>query len=266
MSTTTLERSQSCTSSTSLSMSSPRRYVQRDVTPPGSEPSLDNLHDRINQLDSRVLELRSTVLTKDGYVDRRNREDEHIRREFENHYAISQRIDLNVVALRSDVEQIKTSIFQLKSNLGQTHSETVFLREDVDRLQRSVDQLQHDSEKMRSDLFATRIDVGKLESASNQLRTDLLALERKMSSGFNALNSRMEAFESRMESFESRMARYDKFEEYARATALNSKVLTSHFNLHKVPAIREDHSIEWPEYFPKTLWRFWCLRKRSRGE
>ena len=134
---TTLERSLSCTSSTSLSTSSPRLSVRHETTPPAStDLSLTHLHDRMNQLDSRVLELRHTFLTQDGYVDRRNREDEHIRREFDTHRAISHRIDLNVVALRSDVDQIKTSIIHLKSSIGQAGTETVFLRSDVDRLQK----------------------------------------------------------------------------------------------------------------------------------
>ncbi|KAJ5242693.1 uncharacterized protein N7469_001020 [Penicillium citrinum] len=222
---TTLERSLSCTSSTSLSMSSPRLSVRRENTPPGSELSLTHLHDRMNQLDSRVLELRSTVLTKDGYVDRRNREDEHIRREFENHRVISHRIDLNVVALRSDVDQIKTSIFQLKSSIGQAGTETVFLRGDVDRLQKSVEQLQTDAEQMRSDVCASRIDISKLQSTTNQLRTDLLSLEHKLTRQMHSMeasiHNRMDSFDLRMESMEARMRHSERV-------------------------------------------RFWCLKKRSR--
>lgn len=135
--TATLERSLSRTSSMSIPISSPLLSVRHDVTPPIlSEPSLSQIHDRLNLLDSRVLELRSTVLTKDGYVDRRNREDEHIRREFEANRSISNRIDLNVVALRTDVDQLKSGVFQLKSSIGQAGNETVFLRSDVDRLQK----------------------------------------------------------------------------------------------------------------------------------
>ncbi|KAJ5587168.1 uncharacterized protein N7459_002933 [Penicillium hispanicum] len=264
---TTLERSLSCTSSTSLSMSSPRLSVRRETTPPASasDLSLTHLHDRMNQLDSRVLELRHTFLTQDGYVDRRNREDEHIRREFDAHRAISHRIDLNVVALRSDVDQIKTSIFHLKSSIGQAGTETVFLRSDVDRLQKSVDQLQTDAERMRADICASRIDISKLQSATNQLRTDLLNLEHKISRQVSSLEShmniRMDSMEShmntRMDTMESRMKQSDR-------VRFNSLAHTVHAPISPVPVILDDGSLEWPQYFPRTVWRFWCLKKRSR--
>ena len=260
---TTLERSHSCTSSNSLSMSSPRLSVRREVTPPGSELSLTHLHDRINQLDSRVLELRSTVLTKEGYVDRRNREDDHIRREFQHHQAISQRIDLNVVALRSDVDQIRTSIFQLKSSIGQSGTETVYLRGDVDRLQKTTDQLQVDIAAIKSEACATRIDISKLQTASNQLRTDLITLDHKISRQYNALTSRMDSLESQMT---SRMSSIESQMKYADRVRFNSLAHTVHAPINPVPVIMDDGTLEWPQYFPRTVWRFWCLKKRSRGK
>lgn len=230
-------------------MSSPRLSV---ATPPVSEPSLVHLHDRMNQLDSRVHELRTTVLTQDGYSDRRNREDDHIRREFEIHRAISHRIDLNVVALRSDVDQIKTSIFQLKSSVGQNGTETVFLRSDVDRLQKSVDQLQSDTAQMKSDACATRIDISKLQSATNQLRTDFMTLSHQVNSMECRLTTRMDSMESRMR--------------HAERVRFNSLAHTVHAPINSVPVIVNDGSLEWPQYFPRTVWRFWCLKKRSRGK
>jgi len=222
---TTLERSHS--SSTSLSISSPRPSVQRENTPPETELSLSYLHDRINQLDSSVLELRSTVLTKDGYVDRRNREDEHIRREFEQHRAISHRIDLNVVALRSDVDQLKTAIFQLKSSVGQASSEILFLRSDVDRLQKSVDQLHVDLEQMKTEACATRIDISQLRTDYSRLRTD---------------------------------------SEQSKRVSFNSLAHTISAPINPIPVIADDGALEYPKYFPRTVWKFWCLKKRSRGE
>ncbi|KAJ5279224.1 hypothetical protein N7478_004596 [Penicillium angulare] len=251
---TSLERSHSCTSSTSLSMSSPRLSVRREPTPPGSEPSLIHLHDRMNELDSRVLELRSNVLTKEAYVDRRNREDDHIRREFANHNAISHRIDLNVVALRSDVDQIRSSIFQLKSSVGQSGTETVFLRSDVDRLQKSVDRLQSDSERMTADTCASRIDISKLQTATNQLRTDLMTLEHKLSRQISAMESHVNG---RIDSLESRLKQGDRIR-------FNSLAQTIHAPINPVPVILDDGTLEWPKYFPRTVWRFWCLKKRSR--
>ncbi|KAJ5397922.1 hypothetical protein N7509_006035 [Penicillium cosmopolitanum] len=237
---TTLERSLSCTSSTSLSMSSPRLSVRRETTPPRNELSLTHLHDRMNQLDSRVLELRSNVLTKDGYVDRRNREDEHIRREFENHRIISHRIDLNVVALRSDVDQIKTSIFQLKSSIGQSGTETVFLRGDVDRLQKSVEQLQIDAEQMKSDVCASRIDISKLQSTANQLRTDLLTLEHKLTRQMHAMET---SLHMRMDSMESRMRHSER-------VRFNSLAHTIHAPINPVPVILDDGSPRMAQVLP----------------
>lgn len=266
-------------------MSSPRPS-RRETTPSGSELSLTHLHDRIYELDSRVLELRSTVLTKDGYVDRRNREDEHIRHEFQNHRAISQRIDLNVVALRSDidalrsnVDQIKTSIFQLKSSVGQAQTETVFLREDVDRLQKTVDQLLTDIEQMRSDACVMRIDISKLQTVTSQLRTDFLNLEHKMSHQFNLLNTRMEKMECRMEKMECRMekmeCRMEKMECHMdkmasrsrvdRRIGLNSLAVTVGARVLPVP-VETDDGLKWPQYSPRTVWKFWCLKKRSRSK
>lgn len=244
-------------------MSSPRLSVRRETTPPGSELSLIHLHDRMNQLDSRVLELRSNVLTKDGYVDRRNREDDHIRREFANHNAISHRIDLNVVALRSDVDQIRSSIFHLKSSIGQSGTETVFLRSDVDRLQKSVDQLQCDTEQIKGDACASRIEISKLQTVTNQLRTDLITLDHKVSRQLSSMESRMndrlDSVGSRVDSIESRMRHGER-------VRFNSLAQTIHAPINPVPVILDDGSLEWPKWFPRTVWRFWCLKKRSRGE
>ena len=136
----------------------------------GSEPSLLHLYDRMNQLDSRVSELRSTVLTKDGYADRRNHEDGHIRREFQTHRAISHRTDLNVVELRSDVAQMK----------------------------------------------------------------------------------------SRMDSMDSRMRHSDR-------VRFNSLAHTTLAPISPVPVFTDGSALEWPKYFPRTVWKFWCLKKKSRG-
>lgn len=251
--TATLERSLSRTSSMSIPISSPLLSVRHDVTPPIlSEPSLSQIHDRLNLLDSRVLELRSTVLTKDGYVDRRNREDEHIRREFEANRSISNRIDLNVVALRTDVDQLKSGVFQLKSSIGQAGNETVFLRSDVDRLQKNVDQVQADLEQLQTDVCGCRIEISKLHAAISQLRTDLIALQHETSRHLNAVFNRFTLIEARMK--------------HSERVRFNSLAHTTHAPITPVPVIEEDGSLQWPEYFPRTVWRFWCLKKRSRSE
>ncbi|KAI9928087.1 hypothetical protein ASPWEDRAFT_26826 [Aspergillus wentii DTO 134E9] len=249
--TTTLERSLSRTSSMSIPMSSPRLSVRREITPPSiSEPSSSHVHDRLNLIDARLMELRSAVLTKDAYADRRNREDDHIRREFEAHRSISNRIDLNVVALRTDVDQLKSGVFQLKSSIGQSGNETVFLRSDVDRLQKNIDQVQTDLEQLQTDVCGCRIEISKLHSTISQLRTDLITLQHETSRHLNAVFDRFSLIESRMK--------------HSERVRFNSLAHTTHAPITPVPTIDEDGTMQWPEYFPRTVWRFWCLKKRSR--
>ncbi|KAL4914867.1 hypothetical protein BDW62DRAFT_136102 [Aspergillus aurantiobrunneus] len=247
--TATLERSLSRTSSVSMPLS-PMISFRHEATTPISETSLSHLHERLSVIDSRLLELRSTVLTKDGYVDRRNREDEHIRREFEANRSISNRIDLNVVALRTDVDQLKSGILQLKSNLGQAGNETVFLRSDVDRLSKNVDQIQADLEHLQTDVCGCRMEISKLHTTISQLRTDLITLQHETSRHLNSVYERFSLIESRMK--------------HSERVRFNSLAHTTHAPITPVPVVEEDGSLRWPEYFPRTVWRFWCLKKRSR--
>ncbi|KAL4983829.1 hypothetical protein BDW68DRAFT_28002 [Aspergillus falconensis] len=247
--TATLERSLSRTSSVSMPLS-PMISFRHEATTPISESSLSHIHERLSVIDSRLLELRSTVLTKDGYVDRRNREDEHIRREFEAHRSISNRIDLNVVALRADVGQLKSGILQLKSSLGQAGNETVFLRSDVDRLSKNVDQIQVDLEHMQTDVCACRVEISKLHSTISQLRTDLITLQHETSRHLNSVFERFSLIEARMK--------------HSERVRFNSLAHTTHAPITPVPVVEEDGSLRWPDYFPRTVWRFWCLKKRSR--
>ncbi|OJJ57162.1 hypothetical protein ASPSYDRAFT_59550 [Aspergillus sydowii CBS 593.65] len=247
--TATLERSLSRTSSVSMPLS-PMVSFRHDAATPVSESSISHLHERLSVIDSRLLELRSTVLTKDGYVDRRNREDEHIRREFEANRSISNRIDLNVVALRTDVDQLKSGILQLKSSLGQAGNETVFLRSDVDRISKNVDQIQADLEHMQTDVCGCRMEISKLHSTISQLRTDLITLQHETSRHLNSVFERFSLIESRMK--------------HSERVRFNSLAHTTHAPITPVPVVEEDGSLRWPEYFPRTVWRFWCLKKRSR--
>ncbi|KAL4808614.1 hypothetical protein BDV18DRAFT_157557 [Aspergillus unguis] len=247
--TATLERSLSRTSSISMPLS-PMISFRHEATTPISESSLNHLHERLSVIDSRLLELRSTVLTKDGYVDRRNREDEHIRREFEANRSISNRIDLNVVALRTDVDQLKSGILQLKSSLGQAGNETVFLRSDVDRLSKNVDQIQADLEHLQTDVCGCRMEISKLHTTISQLRTDLITLQHETSRHLNSVFERFSLIESRMK--------------HSERVRFNSLAHTTHAPITPVPVVEEDGTLRWPEYFPRTVWRFWCLKKRSR--
>lgn len=250
--TTTIERSVSRTPSISMSMSSPRLSVRREATPPlMPDSSLMHIHDHLSALDSRILELRSTVLTKDAYIDRRNREDEHIRREFESHRTVFNRVDLNVAALRTDVDQLKSGVFQLQSSIGQSGTESVFLRSDVDRLQKNLDHALADLEQLQTDVCGARVEISKIQTAFSQLRTDLLTLQHETSRHLNLVSSRFSLMEARMK--------------HSERVRFNSLAHTIHAPITSVPIIEEDGSLVYPEYFPRTVWRFWCLKKRSRS-
>ncbi|KAL5339960.1 hypothetical protein BJX70DRAFT_136610 [Aspergillus crustosus] len=250
--TATLERSLSRTSSLSMPLS-PMISLRHEASTPTlslSDSSLSHIHDRLSVIDSRLLELRSTVLTKDGYVDRRNREDEHIRREFEANRSISNRIDLNVVALRTDVDQLKSGILQLKSSLGQAGNETVFLRSDVDRLSKNVEQIHADLEHIQTDVCGCRVEISKLHSTISQLRTDLITLQHETSRHLSLVFERFSMIESRMK--------------HSERVRFNSLAITTHAPITPVPVVESDGTLQWPEYFPRSVWRFWCLKKRSR--
>ncbi|KAJ5629430.1 hypothetical protein N7528_003087 [Penicillium herquei] len=234
---TTLERSHS---SASLSMSSPRLSV-RETTPPGAEPSLTRLQYRINQLDSQLFELRSTFLSEDSYVERRNREDSHVRREFANTSATCNRIDLNVVALRSTVEQIRSNV---DSNASLYKNERDFLNTEFNRLEKRLNQVE---ELVRSDSSAWRVEISKLKTITNDIRTDLITLEHNLS---RQVNQRMDILESRIK--------------HADRVRFNSLAHTLHAPINPIPVILDDGTLEWPKWFPRTVWRFWCLKKRSR--
>ncbi|KAL2002852.1 hypothetical protein VTN02DRAFT_5749 [Thermoascus thermophilus] len=277
----------------SASVTSPRLSVQRDVTPPAvSDPALSHVHDRLNKLESTILVLRSTVLTQDGYVDRRNREDEYIRREFENHHSISSRIDFNVSLLRTDVEQLKAAIAQLELRVVRGETEVGFLRSDVERLQKQMADVRTEIEQLQIDVCGCRIEISKLQATVSQIRLDFMNLQREMTRKFDAVFDRLEKFESRMDNMESRMenlesrmenlesrmenmeSRMENMEsdlkqvksqlKNSERVRFNSLAHSIHAPITPVPMLGEDGSFRWPVYFPRTVWRFWCLKKKSR--
>ncbi|KAK2736112.1 hypothetical protein FQN55_001852 [Onygenales sp. PD_40] len=237
---------------------SPRLSVKRESTPPSvSDPALLHIHDRLHQLDAKVIELRGALFTKEDYVDRRNREDEFIRREFDGQRQVSTRIDLNVGRAKQDISQLKTDLSQLKSEMlqlkthvGQLVSKETFLQSDITQLQTDVNQLQLDVQKLHTDVCATRTDISQIQAIVSQLRIDMMTFQRETSQNFGAVISRVSAVESRMKHMES--------------VRFNSLAQTAHAPITRVPFLEDDGSIRWPEYFPRTVWKFWCLKKRNR--
>jgi hypothetical protein len=111
-------------------------------------------------------------------------------------------------------------------------------------MQKSGDQIHVDLEQIRTESCATRVDISKLQATSSQLRTDLATLDHKMSRQFHHLNSRM------------------RHSDRVRFNSLAHTILAP---ISPVPIISDDGALEWPKYFPRTVWKFWCLKKRSRG-
>ncbi|EED13021.1 conserved hypothetical protein [Talaromyces stipitatus ATCC 10500] len=224
----------------SISVSSPLLSVHRDITPPAMpDAGVAHLHDRLNYLDSRISELRSVILTKDSYVERRNREDLYIRREFETQRTISERIDVGVTILKTELNQIRNSVSslngdtaflrndvaRLQKNVQQLQVDTAFLRNDVTRLQKSVLQIQVELEALKSEVCGCRTEIKQLHTTVQQLHTAVNQSER---------------------------------------VRFNSLATTVHAPINAVPKIDQDGTLRYPNWFPRTVWRFWCLKKRSR--
>ena len=265
--TTTLERSLSRNSNMSIPLSSPRFSIQDDsTTPEVTDPDLSHVYSRLNGIDSNVLDIRSSVITKDNYVDRRNREDQHIRREFDAHRAIYTRIDVNVVAIRSDVDQLKSEIFQVKSSIRQSGTDTALLRSDLDHLQKKVDQILEDVDSLRTSVSGSYVETTRLKASVYQLRTEMLSLHNETTRQLEAIESRMDNFEHRMDNFENRMGNFETRMRLSDRVRFNSLAHATHAPITPVPMINVDGSFQWPSYFPKTVWRFWCLKKRSRSK
>lgn len=264
--TTTLERSVSRNSNMSLPLSSPRFSIKYEsATPESVDPALSHVYDCLNGIDSNVHDIRSSVMTKEAYADRRNREDQHIRREFEAHRAIYTRIDVNVVALRTDIDQLKSEFFQVKSGIRQSGTDTALLRNDVDHLQKKLDQVLEDIDALRSSVSGHYVETSRLKASICHLRTEMLTLHHESSRQRKSIETRMDKLD-RIEKLDARMDNFDARMRLSERVRFNSLANTTHAPISPVPVIDEDGSFRWPGYFPKTVWRFWCLKKRSRSK
>jgi archaellum component FlaC len=242
----TLGRSPSRDSRLSVGISSPLLGINRDLTPPVvPEPGIAYLHDRLSYLESQISDIRSVVLTKDNYVERRNREDQHIRREFEGQKSALEQIDVDLTAL-------KTEVIQVKNNLATLTHETTFLRKDVDRIEKVVEQLQVETKLLR-------VDVG-------ECRNDITHLSQKMDSRFDKVNTRFNKLEMRLGGVSIRVESMDFRMKQSEKVRFNSLALQANSPISAVPKIDDDGKVCYPEWFPKTVIRFWGLRKPSRRE
>ncbi|KAK2744852.1 hypothetical protein FQN57_004176 [Myotisia sp. PD_48] len=236
----------------------PQLSLKRELTPPSiSDPQLLRLYDRLNQLDAKVAELCNNVLTKEAYVDRRNREDEFVRREFESQRTLSSRIDHAVCKTRADVGQVMADlsrfaaeIIQLRTALETLVSKEEFLQPDLAQLQTDFNKLQTDFQRMSSELCATNTNLSQVHSIVSQLRIDQLTLQRETNQHFTQVNSRFDIMETKLTLMER--------------TRFNSLAHTVHAPITPVPVMDSDGTLRYPEYFPRTVWQFWCLKKSKR--
>ncbi|EFE43822.1 conserved hypothetical protein [Trichophyton verrucosum HKI 0517] len=248
MTTITTERSPVLLRATSMTGGSPRLSLKREISPPSaSDPQLLHIHERLNQLDAKVFDLRSSALTKESYVDRRNKEDEFLRREFDHQRAITASIEAVVGKTRSDVSHLKSlktdlsclgaEIFQLRTSVNHISSKDGFLHSDITQIRSHLDQLQHDVQRMHSDVCSTRIDVSGVQASVSQLKIDLMTMQRDTRQQFKHMDR----------------------------IRFNSLAITAHAPITPVPVIGDDGSIKFPSYFPRTVWNFWCLKKMNRA-
>lgn len=111
--TATFERSLSRASNISIPISSPQLSINRDVTPTWeSDSSIAHLYTRVDHLEA-------TVLTRDEYVDRRNKEDQHIRREFKAQRSMLERIEGDVKGLKKDMASFRKEVNEQFCVIGQ---------------------------------------------------------------------------------------------------------------------------------------------------
>ncbi|QSS58827.1 hypothetical protein I7I51_08256 [Histoplasma capsulatum] len=141
-------------------------------------------------------------------------------------------------------------MLQLRTHVSQLGSKEAYLQSDITQLQSDVNQLQLDVQKLHTDVCATRTDLSQIQTIVSQLRIDLMTLQRETSQNFGLVFSRFSAMESRMKHMER--------------TRFNSLAQTIHAPITPVPLVEDDGSVRWPEYFPRTVWKFWCLKKRNR--
>ncbi|EEP75487.1 predicted protein [Uncinocarpus reesii 1704] len=131
----------------------------------------------------------------------------------------------------------KTDVGQMKSELSQMRAEMLQLSTHVDRLgpndpsnnlnrlQSDVNQLHLDVHQLYTTILATRTDLGEIQAAVGHIKTKMSHTER---------------------------------------VRFNSLAHTVHAPITPVPVVENDGSVRWPEYFPRTIWKFWCLKRRNR--
>ncbi|OKL57779.1 hypothetical protein UA08_07141 [Talaromyces atroroseus] len=219
----------------STGISSPLLSVPHDVTPPVvPDPGIAYLHDRLNYLESQINELRSVILTKDGYVDRRNREDQHIRREFEAQKSTIERIEADLAAL-------KTEVILIKRTLATLCHETALLRKDVTCLQKDVGCLQKDVACLQKDVVKLQVEVQLLKSEIGDCRLEI-----------KHLTQRFDTMEIRM-----------KQAEQVRYNSLAVMPNAPNAPIGPVPKVGENGTLRYPDFFPSTVLRFWVLKRRN---
>ena len=251
-----------------------------DLSPPAmTDRTLISFSERLDELHARLNELRSAVLTRDEYVDRRNREDEHIKREFHKlHHANEKilsitksleesiaRISKDFASLRSDVERMDRKMVGMMANINVVAGDMTDMRKRMFDLEIGILGLKGKVSQIEDDVSVLREDVSDLKQNVTVLRTDVSGVKDDVSDIKQNVSELKQGFAVLKRDF-SGLKRLESRFDISDRIRFNSLACGIHAPISIVPRFDENGIAHYPKYFPSTVWRFWCLKKPKRSK
>lgn len=244
----------------------------RDLSPAMTDPTLLSFSERLDELYARLNELQSIVLTRDEYVERRNREDEHIKREFyklhhtnekilSNTKSVNEsitRISKDFASLQSDVERMDKKMVGVMTNGNVMAGDMTDMRKRMFDLEIGILGLKGKVSQIEDDVSVLRDDVSELKQNVSALKGDVSDMRQNVSDLKQDFSVLRKDF-SGLRRLESRFDISDRIR-------FNSLACGIHAPISIVPRFDENGIPHYPKYFPSTVWRFWCLKKPKRSE
>jgi chromosome segregation ATPase len=230
------------------------------------DAALSVIHDRIGHLESQIGEIRLTVLTQDDYIERRNREDKHIQREFYAHKSVSDRIDANVTTVKMQVAQIESTLSQLQVDVTS-------LKNQVRGCVGEIVNLRITSTGMQTEIVNLHATVTEMQNDIKKLFEQNSSMGRRFEERFEGIEKRFDGIEKRFDGIEKRFEKHvDDFTVFknrmtqANATRFNPLAYDLNSFITPVPKLDEDGALHYPSYFPDTVWHFWRLKQPRNRE
>lgn len=167
----------------------------RDLSPAMTDPTLLSFSERLDELYARLNELQSIVLTRDEYVERRNREDEHIKREFyklhhtnekilSNTKSVNEsitRISKDFASLQSDVERMDKKMVGVMTNGNVMAGDMTDMRKRMFDLEIGILGLKGKVSQIEDDVSVLRDDVSELKQNVSALKGDVSDMRQNVS-------------------------------------------------------------------------------------